>query len=264
MSFAAALNAAPALTFAAMGDVPYTDAEMVTLERQLKELPATARWVVHVGDIKTGIGPCGAQRFAQVAGILRASPKPLFLLPGDNEWNDCPQPEKAWMLWKEHFAKMDTHWKLPFAVQRQAGREENVAFVQNGVLVMGITMVGGRVHDAAQWRHFLDDGSRWVETQIEAHPDVRCMVLLAHAFPSAQKHKVFAGRFEAAARQCAKPILYIHGDGHDWIEDRPFKAAPAVLRVQLTQGGLEDPLLVTVDPAAKEPFQLRRRMLPPQ
>lgn len=258
---AAALHAAPVLTFAAMGDVPYAEPEFPVLTRQLKELPAATEWVVHVGDIKRGFGPCNGAYYQRVADVLRQSPKPLFILPGDNEWNDCPNPEKAWAHWTKHFAKFDTRWQHPIAVRRQKGREENIAFTREGVLVIGLSLVGGAVHDAEMWRQFLNDAARWVEVQLKEQPDAKCLVVLAHAFPSQKKHKVFADRFLAAAKQFPKPILYIHGDGHDWIEDRPFIDVPHVLRVQLTQGGHEDPLVVTVDPAAKEPFQLRRKFL---
>ena len=39
------------------------------------------------------------------------------------------------------------------------------------------------------------------------------------------------------AEQFEKPILYLHGDGHRWIHDRPG-AAKNILRVQVDQGGI--------------------------
>jgi hypothetical protein len=54
-------------------------------------------------------------------------------------------------------------------------------------------------------------------------------------------------------------VLYLHGDGHRWIHDRPFKAAKNILRVQVDQGGIASPLLVTVSDDPKQPFVFDRR-----
>jgi hypothetical protein len=55
-----------------------------------------------------------------------------------------------------------------------------------------------------------------------------------------------------------KPVLYLHGDGHRWIKDRPF-GAENILRVQVDQGGIAPPLKVTVTTDTDEPFEFDRR-----
>lgn len=87
------------LLFSVMGDVPRSDAEKEILRRQIDRHNAVgrARFVVHVGDIKSGQSPCTEAAYDSVARILKSLDVPLFIVPGDNEWNDCiaPGPEQA-------------------------------------------------------------------------------------------------------------------------------------------------------------------------
>ena len=53
----------------------------------------------------------------------------------------------------------------------------------------------------------------------------------------------------------------MHGDGHKWRKDNPFANAPKVIRVQLTQGGKKDPLLVTVILDLQQSFTLKRQLI---
>jgi hypothetical protein len=247
----------PLVTFYAMGDVPYVAAEDDLLPKQVAELPADAEFVIHVGDIKDGSTPCNEAVYQKVAGMLRKSKARVFVIPGDNEWNDCVNPTSAWAFWHKHLFQFDRHWKNGQAVQRQAALPENFAFLRNGVLFVGINLVGGRVHDAEEWkkRHALD--ASWAMAQMKRHgPDVKAMVLFGHASP-ALSHSDFFARFVPAAAEFTKPILYLHGDGHIWIKDRPFEAKN-ILRVQVDRGGIASPVQVRVT-EGEEPFLFDRR-----
>ncbi|MCB1123277.1 MAG: hypothetical protein KJT03_17105, partial [Verrucomicrobiae bacterium] len=230
------------LTFAVMGDVPYgltpeeMKAEDEILKVQIQELNQNKdlAFVMHVGDIKKGAPPCNTAVFEKVDNILRASTHPLFIIPGDNEWNDCTDPAEAWKLWEQHFMRFDEHWPNQLGVERQPEREENFAFTQEGILFAGLNMVGGRVHDWQEWETRIGQDRRWLETQFKAHAsDTRAAVIFVHANPG----KLVEGKFEynihafrplieyldtGTQTDYPKPILFIHGDGHKWIEDHPF------------------------------------------
>lgn len=62
---------------------------------------------------------------------------------------------------------------------------------------------------------------------------------------------------EAAAVDFGRPVLFVHGDGHNWLDDVPF-AAPNIRRIQVEPGGAAVPLQVTVDARAAETFTLER------
>lgn len=244
------------LTFSAMGDVPYSPEESERLVEQVAKIPAEADFVVHVGDIKKGDVPCLEPMYEQVATTLKQCRVPVFIIPGDNEWNDCFRPEVAWQHWRRHLLKLDQHWMHGFDVARQEERDENFAFVHKQVLLIGVNLVGGRVLDKQAWQQRMVDDADWIDSQVEAHqPDVEAMVVFTHAGPG-ENQTVFFDRFEVAARRFGNPILLIHGDGHRWVYDRPFRARN-VWRVQVDQGGIAPPVLVRVTERA-EPFQFDR------
>jgi hypothetical protein len=249
------------LTFCIMGDVPYKPEEHAILAKQLRELPADCRFVMHVGDIQPGPKeiPVTEENYKKVAAILKQSPVPLFIVPGDNEFNDPVNHEEAWGFWNRHFLRFEEHWPNRPATARQAQRQENVAWVTEGVLFVGINLVGGRIHDRSEWRLRHAQDAAWVAEQFEGHKaEVSCAVLFAQANPT-RNHADFMTALNAAATAFEKPVLFVHGDGHKWIMDRPFEAQN-ILRVQVDMGGIAPPLQVTIDPAKMPPFVLDRRL----
>lgn len=260
-SFVAAQEQTPKtlVTFAAMGDTPYSPEEYDLLPKQIAEIPDEAQFIVHVGDIKTGKTLCEESVYENVAAILAKSKKPLFIIPGDNEWNDCIDPDNAWKLWVKHFARFDQRWKHKIPVRRQAEHDENFAFVESGVQFIGLNIVGGRVHDAKEWKRRHADNLKWTKKNLDENRfHIKSMVIFGHAKPVEVHDDYFDGLSQVAIK-LDKPILYLQGDGHRWIYDRPFKAQN-ILRVQVDQGGMAPPILVTVTDDPKEPFVIDRRL----
>lgn len=246
------------VTFYAMGDVPYAPDEDELLRRQISELPDDADFVVHLGDIKRGLPLCGESVYRKVARILRGSTSPVFIIPGDNEWNDCFSPDQAWKHWDNYFMRFERHWPHGFSVTRQKVREENFAFVRNDVLFIGLNIVGGRVHDSQEWKLRHASGVDWVKGSLrQAGQGIRSLVVFGHARP-AKVHDDFFGPFSTVAEEFARPVLYLHGDGHRWVYDRPFRAKN-ILRVEVDQGGIAPPLKVSVIHDSAEPFRFDRR-----
>jgi hypothetical protein len=248
------------VTFYAMGDVPYAPAEDVLLPQQIAELPQDAEFVIHVGDIKSGKPPCNEAVYNKVFGMLSQSAAPVFIIPGDNEWNDCllPDPEQAWKYWDKYFMRFDRRWQHGLPVFRQLEHEENFSFVKGNVLFVGLNIVGGRVHDAAEWKQRHADNLDWVRRNLRrSGAAVSSLIIFGHAKPNAN-HNDFFEPFNIDAEEFKKPILYLHGDGHRWIHDRPF-AAQNILRVEVDQGGIAPPVKVTVTDDATNPFQFDRR-----
>ena len=272
----------PLFTFAVMGDVPYgltpeeLEIEKGILRSQIAELNNNdaIEFVVHVGDIKKGLPPCVPEVYKDAAEILRTSKHPLFIIPGDNEWNDCKDPAVAWKLWETHFMRFDENWSHDLEVLRQQKREENFAFLKEGVLFIGINLVNGRVHDWKEWESRIEDDRRWIDSQFNHHnEDAFAAVIFAHANPGSRQFSGFAYSKQAfrplieyldkkTGTVFPKPILFIHGDGHTWIADLPFPTArERIGRIQVTQGGLEDPLHVEIRNDPTNPFLWRRKPL---
>jgi hypothetical protein len=246
------------VTFYAMGDVPYAAEEDILLSEQIFDLPGDAEFVIHVGDIKRGLPLCTEGVYRKVAEILGKSAAPVFIIPGDNEWNDCIDPAQAWKYWDQYFMRFDQRWKHGLLVERQKIREENFAFVKNQVLFVGLNIVGGRVHEEQEWKLRHAGDLDWVKSSLQRFGNKTSrLVIFGHAKP-AKVHDDFFEPFNKVAEEFGKPILYLHGDGHKWIYDRPFKAKN-ILRVEVDQGGKAPPVKVQVTNHPTEPFVFDRR-----
>ncbi|MCI0633910.1 MAG: IPT/TIG domain-containing protein, partial [Actinobacteria bacterium] len=176
-------------------------------------------------------------------------------LPGDNEWNDCGDPDAAWILWQAHFLGFEQDFCGTPDVEAQALRPENFAFVRERVLFIGLNLVGGTVHDPAEWELRMQQNADWVEQQLtETEGRVRAAVVLGQAERSGARDAFF-DRFDVAAAGFARPILYVHGDGHTWIYDAAW-GVPNLSRIQIEQG--DPPLEVTVTLDPQNPFVFRR------
>jgi len=247
------------ISFCVMGDVPYLPYEDEILPVQIAEMPDDIAFAIHVGDIKAGATPCDPPVYEKVAGMLGKSKPPMFILPGDNEWNDCADPAAAWDQWVQHFDRFDERWETPFEVARDPAHTPNFAFMDQQVLFIGVNVLGGKVHDAGEWRNRHLVCLNWVKAQFAGHgAAAKAVVVFAHARPSPTQIDFFEP-FSVAAGELGKPVLLLHGDGHLWIHDRPFPAKN-VLRVQVDQGRLGPPVRVTVCDDPEQPFQFDRRL----
>ncbi|MFT5466151.1 MAG: cyanophycinase [Verrucomicrobiales bacterium] len=248
----------PLITFCAMGDVPYLPFEDELVPRQIADLPADLPFAIHVGDIKSGTTPCVQEVYEKVSGMLAKSKVPIFIIPGDNEWNDCADPAAAWELWVKHFDRFEERWELPFKVERQDDPAPSFAFVHEQVLFIGLCVVGGRVHSPDEWMKRHAASLTFVKSQFAKHgSEVKAAVVFGHAKPAKSQADFFTP-FSEAAGAFEKPVLYLHGDGHVWLHDHPFESQN-ILRVQVDQGRLGPPVMVSVSEDAVSPFQFDRQ-----
>jgi hypothetical protein len=180
----------------------------------------------------------------------------VFIIPGDNEWNDCSSPNTAWGHWAASFSRFEDNWAHSLQVARQSVRPENFAFVQGGVLFIGINLVGGRVHDSNEWSRRMTDDANWVNENFDRYgSQITSAVVFGHAFPSGAR-QLFGSAFVSAAQELAKPILYMQGDTHSWTIDHPFSAAPNITRVVVDAG--VPSVRLTVNGRLPNPFQFDR------
>ncbi|MEZ5980673.1 MAG: metallophosphoesterase [Planctomycetota bacterium] len=247
------------MSFAVIGDTPYEDEDELALVEHLAALNELggASFLVHVGDIKRGAPPCVESEYTDIRGWLLELVAPVFIIPGDNEWNDCDDPDEAWAFWWQHLQALDESWPDAPAAARQPERLENFAFVERGVLFVGINLVGGAVHDIAEWQTRLAQDADWVEGQLAAHAgELYAVVVFGHANPSSA-HAGFTTPFAEIVASAGLPTLFVHGDGHEWLNTPGYLGVEALRRVQVECCSAK-PLLVTVDPEAAEPFTLER------
>ncbi len=252
------------VTFTAIGDVPYSDILREGLIAMISKhnTIASSEFVVHVGDIKRGADPCDEAVYDDISGILKNFKVPTFMLLGDNEFNDCANPNQAFDYWKQYFLKFNENWTFDQKITYQRERTENFSWVKEKVLFIGLNIVGSRVHDQAEWTKRLTDNANFLTSQIETNKnDIEAVVVMAHANmveAGAEKFKPFTEPFLAAAANFKKPVLYVQGDGHIWFTNKPW-VEKNITRVQI-DGGLKA-VQITIDANKAAPFSFNRTFL---
>jgi len=217
--------------FSVTGDVPYGSSEISVFQDQINDhnTYSPSSFIVHVGDILAGDESCNESRYITVADILKSSEVPAFIVPGDNETTDCSNPSQGWSYWEKHLSRIEENFCGTPPVERQSSQDENFAFVLDGMLFIGIHLVGGSNSSS-----ILQRDADWVQQQFtDKVASVRGAVIFSQAGPGG--NSLFFNAFETAAGDFGKPILFIHGDGHSWKYDHPF-SEPNVLRVQIDRG----------------------------
>ena len=254
---------APTL-FTVIGDVPYNDEQKIGLTALIAthNEKADSEFIVHIGDIKPGADPCDEAVYEDISGMLKKFDTPTFMLLGDNEYNDCNDPDEALEFWNQYFLHFSENWEFDQEVVYQEERIENFAWMQEGVLFLGLNLVGSSVHDQAEWDKRMGEDADWLEEQLKLHGEnIGALVVTGHANMTEigpEKFAPFTDRFRASAQAFAKPVLYLHGDGHFWFQNRPWPEQN-ILRVQIEGGA--NAVQVTVDPDLEDPFAFDRTFL---
>ena len=257
-------NTFDSTVFTVIGDVPYNEQQKQGLINLIDTHndKSKSEFVVHVGDIKPGSDACDETVYLEVNEILAKFEAPTFIVLGDNEFNDCDSPEDALILWNTYFLRFNENWDFQYTVEYQEERSENFAWVENGVLFLGLNLVGSSVHDQTEWNKRLSDDADWVEKQFDQHTsDIKAAILFGHANMTEigpQKFELFTDRFRTAASQFEKPILYVQGDGHLWFQNRPWPEQN-IVRLQIEGGA--NAAQITVNPNAENPFVFDRNFL---
>ena len=249
------------LVFTATGDGPRSEEDWMIFQKQIDADNADGKtaFLLHLGDIWKGSERLPESHYLQVAALLRTSVAPVYIVPGDNEWTDLLNPAEGWEFWTRHLLKLDEHWKKDVTIDRQSDRTENLAWVQDGVLMIGVNMVGGNMKDAAEWhaRHLAD--AEWVKQNFAKHGgEARAAVIFAQARPKEPQEDFFAIAIEDV-KTFAKPVMYLHGDGHKYEVEAGWRV-PNLTRVQVDQVAKARPLMITVTHDAQTPFMFDRRL----
>jgi len=238
------------LTFCVIADAPYTQRESDELPGQIATQMEGCEFLVHLGDIFVGNTACDIKGYEAIHNIMLQSHAPAFLVPGDNEWNDCFRSniDIGWNHWTDHFIGFENNWNHNLSVMRQPGYEENFYFIKKRTLVFGLNIVGGRVHDKTEWTTRLRSEYAWVrDIMLLNLVDMNMtdgVILMAHAHPS-EDHKEFFNAFSVFLRDELKnefPVLYLHGDGHNFMYTPNYHDQSNFLRIQ-HEGGTNEPVL---------------------
>lgn len=244
------------VSFALMGDTPYNETEVQALDALIDDMNAQdLAFVVHVGDITSGRGPCTDAWFAARRRQYQRLRHPLILLPGDNDWVDCHRSgfdpiERLNKMRRLFHAGDSSIGQRTMPVERQssdprfAEYREHVRWIAGNVVFIGLNVQGS--NNNLGRTPAMDEEYRGRNAAVLAWLDEGMTLArerrLAGAVIMAQADPDFEGRYRrppgvgdgfaafrealrAHALRFGKPVLFVHGDGHLYYQDRPLKDA---------------------------------------
>ncbi len=251
------------LTFSALADIPYGSSEYALMRQYVTDHNrySPSAFIIHLGDLLNG--SCDENKYEDVADIMKGFAVPAFVVVGDNEYNDCTSPAVALSRWRQYFAGFGQNFCGAPVMEQQSARPENFAFTQNGVLFIGLNLVGGAAHDQNEWNARLQADADWVNQQLQAKASqVRAAVVAAHAGPEGGTNNrvLFFTQFRSAAATFAKPVLFMQGNTLVYKLDQPWPESN-LSRLVVPRGNTEPPLEITVTMASNplQAFTVKRQ-----
>jgi hypothetical protein len=241
------------VTFALMGDTPYNDAEVRALDALIDDMNARdLAFVVHVGDITPGRGPCSDTWLEARRRQFQRLRHPFILLPGDNDWVDCHRSgfdplerlDKMRQLFHsgdeslgDRTLRLDRQSSDP----RYAEYREHVRWIAGNVVFIGLNVQGsnnnlGRTPAMDQeYARRIAAVLAWLDESmaLAAQRGLSGAVILAQADPdfegrtrrrpgAADGFEAFREALRAHALRFGRPVLFVHGDSHFYQQDRPL------------------------------------------
>ena len=183
--------------------------------------------------------------------IEDASPLTVFILPGEEDWNNCDDPDDAWDAWMSTFELYNQRWDSSSIVDgesvqvyREKYQLENWGFVAKGVLFLGVHIVNGIVPDQFEFRQRNKLNIEWIKGMSKHHEAViRAVVICGNAQPGHSTNAGFFSNLDLFLRNYTKPALYVHTapsiGSNTYINTmaakyyQPFKDLPSLMAAQV-------------------------------
>ena len=241
------------LAFALMGDTPYNEVQVRELDALIDDMNGRElAFVVHVGDITSGRGPCSDAWFEARQRQFQKLRHPLILLPGDNDWLDCHRSgfdplERLNKIRRLFHSGERSIGQRTMVIERQSSNprfaeyREHVRWIAGAVVFIGLNVQGsnnnlGRTAAMdAEHRRRMSAVLAWLEESmvLAAQRRLAGAVILAQANPDFERtsrrrvgvgdgYEAFRAALQAHARRFGRPILFVHGDTHWYRQDRPL------------------------------------------
>jgi hypothetical protein len=154
-----------AFTVGLWGDMPYAKAnDKPHIPALLDDINASdIDFSFYDGDIKDGSSKCTDDVYTDAIAMFNALKKPMFYIPGDNEWTDCHRVNNGGM---DNLERLDHIRKAMFATSESFGAEkivperqgmpagkfvENMRMSKGGAMFVGLNVPGSnnnKVNDA--------------------------------------------------------------------------------------------------------------------
>ncbi len=300
------LSANHTYSFALIGDQEYSAREEALFPDLLDAISSEPMaFVVHVGDFKAGSNaPCTDALYVRRRDEFNRSKHPFILLPGDNDWVDCRRPTNGPYQPLERLEKLreifhtspETLGKHRFPLLRQSDvfaadpilsrYTENTLWVHGGVVYATLNIQGSNdnkgfdaANDAEQIERNRANIAWLKHAMITARADnITGLAIFLQANPGFEEAPAvvrksgfhdFLEAFDVAATAFGKPILFAHGDSHQFRVE-PYRsplnkhAISNVIRVEGYGSPFVNWVKVTVNANDRiSPFSIKSGGFPP-
>lgn len=270
-------------SFVLLGDAPYSQSQANLLDGLIDRVNAQRpAFVVHLGDITGGNGPCTDAWFEARRKQFARIAAPFVLLPGDNEWTDCHRSGHDPM---ERLTKIRQLFHsgsvaLPEFARQSAARPEHMRWIWDETVFVGLNVPGsnnnlGRtpaMDDEYASRMFAVAAWLREAERLAAAPRIRALVVLMQANPDFEGRPRTSGlpdgyaslraALSEAARRLGKPLIVAHGDTHRFRQDRPVAGTLNLVRLEVDGWPWLGWLKVRIPAGAAEPVVVERSLHP--
>ncbi len=241
----------PEFEIGLIGDLPYTVEEERNTEVLFGEMNSERlAFVVHVGDIKSGLSPCTDELYFREKERFESSANPLLYVPGDNEWTDCASTgydpvERLERLREIFFVGDESLGERTIPLTRQsADYPENVRWSYGGVTFLGLNVPGpDNNYEGApgEYERRNEANLEWMREGFEraaAEGSSALMVVLqanpGFELPSERRtgYNDLLAALEEETVLFGRPVVVVHGDTHTHRIDRPMTSSTSGERVE--------------------------------
>jgi hypothetical protein len=244
--------AAAAFRIGLIGDTGYSSHDDAKLLKVRASANASGlAFVVHDGDTQYGGTPCSDDRLRQVKAVFNGFTT-LVYTPGDNEWQDCPDPDgRLPAIRRIYFSIATSLGTHPIPQVRQPGVPENARWDEGGVVFATLDVPGPYGGGPATGA----DGA-WLEATFdhaEAEKAAGVMIIWQDD-PTDGSSGGLVARLKRRAGEFRRPVVLVHGDTHHYRLDHPWKDTPNLTRLETHPGFTTDWVKATVNPSSPSVF----------
>ncbi|HYC48785.1 MAG TPA: hypothetical protein VED01_25180 [Burkholderiales bacterium] len=231
--------AAAQFSFAAFGDVPYTEAEEPQLISMIAEMNREPlAFSLHVGDFKSAHSECSDALYAQRREWFMLSHHPFVFVPGDNEWIDCRRARWAPREPLERLAKLREMFyggdgnlgQRPLGIQSQRSRgyPEHLRWTIADIVFATLNVPGpsnnrGMPKESKARTAALTE---WMRETFRLAREKKLpavvIALQANLWPPRAAYAEILSTLSAEALRYEGEVLVIHGDTHWHRVDQPL------------------------------------------
>ena len=250
----AAAPAAPAAPFriGLIGDTGYSPHDDGNLLKVRAGANASGlAFVVHDGDTQYGGTPCSDVRLRYVKAVFDGFTT-LVYTPGDNEWQDCPNPAgRLPAIRRIYFSTGNSLGTHPIAQLRQPGVPENARWDRGGVVFATLDVPGPNGGGPAG-----SADAAWLEATFDHAEAVKAagVMIIWQDDPTDGSSGGLVAGLKRRAAQFRRPVVLVHGDTHVYRLDHPWKDTPNLTRLETYPGFTTQWVKATVNPSSPAVF----------